>query len=65
MRCQCEACAPSSPSTTYTRTHLLQCEARWLLSRPLQQRREYLAKLKPPRRTALEAALRNEWQARR
>lgn len=65
MSCSCEACAPSSPSMTYTRAYMLQCEARWLLSQPLQQRRDYIARLKPVRRAAVEAAVTQEWQARR
>jgi hypothetical protein len=41
----------------------LECEARLLLTFPLEQRRDYLKKLKPARRKPLEDEMRKQWQA--
>ena len=43
----------------------LECEARLLLTMPLEQRREYLGNLKEPRRKPLEDEMRKQWNAKR
>lgn len=48
---------------TYSEEWRLECEARFILTMPLDQRRAYLAKLKPARRKPLEAEMRRQWDA--
>ena len=62
--CLCPSCA-SNPSPTYQPAHRLACEARHLLTLPLQARRDYL-KAKPVqgRRAELEAEMKRQWAAR-
>ena len=63
--CKCQSCA-SPPSPTYLSTFALSCEARLILSWPLQQRREYLA-AKPVqgRRKELEAEMLRQHKERK
>jgi len=64
-KCLCPRCAPDTPSKTYGTTHLIECEARLLLSWPLAQRREYLAETPVQgRRAQLEAEIKKQWAAR-
>jgi hypothetical protein len=50
---------------THSEAWRLECEARLLLTMPLEQRREYLGNLKPPRRKPLEDEMRKQWNAKR
>ena len=63
--CLCPCCA-SAPSPTYLPAFRLETEARYLLTLPLAQRREYLA-AKPvqARRAELQAEMTRQWQAAR
>lgn len=64
--CQCPACCVSNPSPTYQPAYRLACEARYLLTVPLAERRAYLAhKNVEPLRKELEAAILKEWEARK
>ena len=42
--CQCEACA-ETPAPTYTRAFAQRCEARFVLSLPLERRNQYYDKV--------------------
>lgn len=42
MPCLCPMCC-ATPSPTWTPQWRLECEARWLLGKPLAYRRDYLA----------------------
>lgn len=65
-RCPCDQCQPDSPAPTYTAAYRLQCEARTLLTRPLEARRAYLArKGVQPRREALQVEMARLWRAGR
>lgn len=56
MRCLCPMCSPT-PSPTWTPQYRLECEARWLLGRPLSARQEYLGKIDPGRAETLKAEM--------
>lgn len=64
MKCQCERCS-ATPSPTFSEFHKLECEARYWLSKPLAQRREYLA-AKPvqARREALQQEMARQHAAK-
>ena len=61
-KCQCPRCF-ASPKPSYSQSHLLACEARLLLTWPLAQRCEYLAKLPDRRRLPLQAEMTRQFEA--
>lgn len=63
-QCRCEKCSDSQ-SKTYSESFRVECEARLILTWPLAQRREYLAKLTEFRRKPLEAELMRQWLAKK
>lgn len=64
-RCLCPSC-DSNPSQTYLPAYRLDCEARYLLTVPLAERRAYLSHTNvEPRRRELEAAILKELEARK
>ncbi|MCK7579846.1 MAG: hypothetical protein MZV65_31915 [Chromatiales bacterium] len=40
--CGCERCRPENPDPAYTEAHRIECLARSVLARPLDQRRSFL-----------------------
>ena len=64
-RCECQKCS-DSPKPNFSKEWMRACEARYLLTVPLAERRAYLAhKNVEPRRKELEAAILKEWEARK
>lgn len=64
MVCQCPQCS-QTPSPTWSREHAIQCEARWLASLSLTQRRTHLtAPAVQGRRADLEQQLTTIWRQR-
>ena len=64
--CQCESCCPENPGATYTRAHMLACEARRVCRIPTREERAgYLADVEKFRgkdaADALRTAVRKEF----
>jgi hypothetical protein len=63
--CLCPNCS-SDPLPSYMPDFRMECEARYLLAMPLEQRREELgSKWRVARRQALEDELNRQWMAAR
>lgn len=67
--CKCPACQPENPAPTYTRAWALECEARWVLAMPFNDRAPYLVEIAKKRgeagREALSAEISRIWKAGR
>lgn len=61
-KCWCESCSPDCPGETYTREHMLKSEARGLLAKPLQYRRDFLAGAEKKRGTQAVNRLKAEME---
>jgi hypothetical protein len=64
--CPCPSCRPSDPSPSYTEAYRLVCEARHVLTWPIQDRRDYLERIEaknPERATTLRLAMMAQHQA--